>query len=230
MEPTWSGRGYLCPAPQRRRERHEWTTGETDLVPRMSYRDQHIGAFLDDVASRRVTPAGGTAAAIVAATGTALCEMACIHTIGKEEYADVAEELADVREELERQRETLLDLADRDAEAVDELLAAVGDEATQRAAKKAIGVPLSIAEACLTVLECATQVTEKGTRNAVADADAGVLIAHSALRSCVYIVRTNLDRIADDAFVTKTERRTADVERSAERAVEQVMATNGDDQ
>lgn len=230
VEPTVSGRSYLCPVPERRRGRREWTTDGNDPGPRMSYGDQHIEAFLDDVASRRVTPAGGTAAAIVGATGTALCEMACIHTIESDEDADVAGELAEVRDELERQREALLDLADRDTAAVDELLAASGDEATRRAEKTAIGVPLSIAEACLNVLECATVVTEKGNRNVVADAVAGVLIAHSALRSCVYIVRTNLERMADDDFVAETERRAVDVERSAERAVEQVMATDRSDQ
>lgn len=196
----------------------------------MSYGDHQIETFLDGVASRQVTPAGGTAAAIVGATGAALCEMACIHTIGKDEHADVSGELADVRDELERQRAVLLDLADADAAAIDELLAASGDDATQRAAKTAIGVPLSIAEACLNVLECATVVTAACTRNAVADAVAGVFVAHSAVRSCVYIVRTNRDRITDDTFLAETDRRTADVERSAERAVEQVLATDGDDQ
>ncbi|WP_144900770.1 cyclodeaminase/cyclohydrolase family protein [Halobellus captivus] len=40
-----------------------------------------IGTFLDDVASERVTPAGGTVVAVSAAMGAALCEMACIHTV-----------------------------------------------------------------------------------------------------------------------------------------------------
>jgi len=42
--------------------------------------DAPIGAFLDDVASERVTPAGGTVVAIAGAMSAALCEMACIHT------------------------------------------------------------------------------------------------------------------------------------------------------
>jgi formiminotetrahydrofolate cyclodeaminase len=192
---------------------------------RMSYGDQPISDFLENVASQRVTPAGGTAAALVGAIGTALCEMVCLHTIGKDGYADVEEEIAEIQDELRTQRGFLLELADKDADVVDELLAAYRDDSDQTVAmKKATGVPLTIAEACLPVLEHATVVTEKGNRNAVPDAGTGSFLVHSALQASVFTVRTNLGNIPDATFTEQMETRAADLERSAEIEFERVLS------
>ena len=192
----------------------------------MSYAEQSIRDFLDDVASHEVTPAGGTTAALGGAMGTALCEMVCLHTIERDEYADVAEEMAERRDDLERQRELLLELADADAAVVDELLAAFRDDAGQTAAqKKATGVPLAIADACVPVLEHATVVIENGNTNAVPDAVIGSHLVYAALEATVFTVRTNLGHLSDPAFVDEMETRAADLERSAERSFEQIMAT-----
>ena len=84
----------------------------------MTVADRTIGEFLNDIASENVTPAGGTAAAIGGATGAALCETVCIHTIERDGPADGKTELAEIRTDLGTQRAHLLDLAERDAEVV----------------------------------------------------------------------------------------------------------------
>jgi formiminotetrahydrofolate cyclodeaminase len=191
----------------------------------MRYGDQSIRGFLDDVASQRVTPAGGTGAAIGAAIGTALCEMVCLHTVGRDEYADVDRELVERREALRGHRDTLLELADRDADVVDELFGGAPDEAGRTVAmKRATGVPLAIAEACLSVLEHATVVTEKGNRNAVPDAVTGSFLVHSALEAAVFTVRSNLRHLSEPAFTGETETRAAAVERAAETEFERILA------
>ena len=191
----------------------------------MSYGDQPIRDFLDGVASSEVTPAGGTAAAIVGAIGTALSEMVCLHTIGKDGYGDVEAELAEIREDLGTRRAFLLDLADRDAEAVDDLFAASrGDADRPVALKQATGVPLTIAQACLPVLEQTTVVAEKGTRNAVPDAGTGSFLVHSALQASVFTVRTNVASLPDAAVAERMERRAAGIERSAEVEFERVLS------
>lgn len=192
----------------------------------MTYDERTIGEFLDGVASREVTPAGGTSAALVGAIGTALCEMVCLHTIGRDEYADVAAEMADARDELGVQRELLLDLADRDAEVVEDLLGASGDGPAPTAARKrATGVPLAIAEACLPVLEHATVLTERGNSNAAPDAGTGSFLVRSALEASLFTVRCNLDGISDPSFVEEMETRAADLERAAETEFERAMAS-----
>lgn len=194
----------------------------------MSYGDQPIGDFLESVASSEVTPAGGTTAALVGALGTALCEMVCLHTVGKDGYADVEEAMAETQDELGNRRRVLLELADRDAAVVEELLAARRDEADRTAAlKKATGVPLAVAETCLLVLEQATVVTEAGYGNAVPDAGTGSFLVHAALEASVFTVRTNVELVSDPAFSAEMETRAAEIERSAEVEFERVRSRIG---
>jgi len=177
-----------------------------------------------------VTPAGGTAAAVGGAVGTALCEMACLHTIGKDGYADVEAEMVELREEFRTRRERLLDLADRDAAAVDDLFDASREDADRTVAmKRATGVPLAIAEACLPVLEGAGVVAEKGNANAVPDAVTGAFLVRAALEACVATVRSNLDPIPDPSFVEEVAARAADLERAAAVEFERVTTNAGGD-
>ncbi|WP_251328821.1 cyclodeaminase/cyclohydrolase family protein [Haloplanus pelagicus] len=189
----------------------------------MTSNARSIDRFLDEIASESVAPAGGTAAAVAGGLGAALCEMVCIHTVGR--GADAAG-LADVRDELRTQRGHLLDLAETDAAVVDELFGASGTEARPESGagiERAVGVPLTTARACLTVLELATDVTATGTPTAVADAATGVLLVDAALRASLLTARHNLDRIPDPSFVDEIERRAAEIEARADRAEKRAM-------
>ena len=194
----------------------------------MDYRDQTIAQFCSSIASTNVVPAGGSAAAVVGATGAALCELTCIHTVEKEEFADVASDLARAKADLERQRSVLLDLADRDAAAVEALLAAADDETRASTAKRATGVPLAIAEACQTVLEQAVVVTATGSPRAVPDAVTGAFLARAALQAAVFTVRTNRRDISDEEFVADVEQRVGDVETASREVFDRVMANAED--
>ena len=52
-----------------------------------------IEHFLDELASRKPTPGGGSAAAVIGAMAAALLSMVCNLTIGKAKYRDVEREL-----------------------------------------------------------------------------------------------------------------------------------------
>jgi len=189
----------------------------------MDYEAQPLGELLSGIASTAVTPAGGTAGAVVGAIGTALCEMVCIHL----EAADAAPDadLAARREELEDRRARLLILAEADAEVVDELFASAGGDPST--VKRSVGVPLSLAETCLEVLETATTVTGAADRPVVADAATGSYFVHAALRSALFTVRSNLEHVDEPSFVEESERRAADLEASADRALADVVANVG---
>lgn len=192
----------------------------------MNYRTPTIDEFLTRIASETVAPAGGTAAAVVGAIGTSLCEMVCIHTLEKDEYANVAADMADTRDELQEQREHLLDLAEADADIVEELFSMTAGKTDGSDIKRSIGIPLTIAVACETVLELATAVTAKGNRNTLADAGTSILLVHSALRASIFTVRSNLDHVSDQSFIDEIEQRVTQIESRAndahERAVEHI--------
>jgi formiminotetrahydrofolate cyclodeaminase len=191
----------------------------------MEYGTRPIGAFLDDTASARLTPAGGTAAAVVGAIGTACCEMVCIHLEAAEVETDV--DLADVGTDLEAQRTTLLTLAAADAEVVADLFSAPGDGADPETAKRSVEVPLSVAEACLRTIEGAATVTGVSDRPVVADAATGAHLASGALEAALRNARVNVAEVDDEAFVADTRRRATTVQTAAEAAVEATI-TNVD--
>ena len=86
----------------------------------MTFADQSIDEFLESVASATVTPSGGAVAAVCGAAGAALCQMVCIHTAGKDGYADVEREMHSARDAFETHRIRLLALADEDGPGSDE--------------------------------------------------------------------------------------------------------------
>lgn len=189
----------------------------------MHYRDQSLDEFLSGVASNRVAPAGGTATAVVGAVGAALCEMVCIHSIENPDSDASATGLHDVRDDLHRHRIHLLELADTDGKLVDELFGADSGAVEQSDVKRSIGVPLTIADACLDVLELATDVTEMGNQRAVADAASGVILTRAALRAAVFTVRSNLGQVSDSSFVDDVEGDITEIEQRADEASERAM-------
>lgn len=197
----------------------------------VTFANQTISEFLGNVAASTVTPSGGAVAAIGGASGAALCEMVCIHTIEKDSYADVRTELTGIRDELGNRRDRLLELADEDSIAVDELQAAFetpnDEDRAELVLEKSRGtveVPLEIAGACLDVLEHARVVTAKGNRNALADAGTGAFLAHSAHQASIFTVQSNLTLIEDITAVTEIEKNLAEIDKRSEEALTQVKS------
>jgi len=191
----------------------------------MGYESRPLAGLLSEIASTNVTPAGGTAGAVVGAIGTSLCEMVCIHTLARDDHAAVAAEMADVRVDLKRRRDQLLDLAATDAAVVAAAFGTGSGEPDEADFKRATGVPLTTATACLDFLERARAVVREGTATAVVDAGTGVFLVHSALRASVFTARRNLQRVSEPAFVAEIERRSAETERAAAAAREAVLET-----
>lgn len=196
----------------------------------MTFANQTLDEFLASVAAPTVTPSGGAVAAVGGAFGAALCEMACIHTVEKEGYADVHAEFGDRRDELAEHRTRLLELADEDAVAVEELQAAFETsddgraELVQDRALRAVDVPVAVAESCLDILEHATAATANGNTNALADAGSGALLTRSALRSSVLTARTNLELLEDTATVSEIDDRLDTISNESDEALSRITS------
>jgi formiminotetrahydrofolate cyclodeaminase len=175
--------------------------------------DTPIGEFLDAIASERVAPAGGTAAAITAATGAALGEMVCVHTIAAADDGGESDDLPELRAGLRRRRRKLLALGDQDATLVDELFG--GGEPSTRLQRRAAGIPLAVSEAAVRVLTDAETVHRRGRPGVAADAKTGAYLADAAVRASLETVRINIAALPDQSFAATLEDRATDVERSA---------------
>ena len=175
-------------------------------------KDISIELFLDDLASRKPTPGGGSAAAVMGAMGAALVSMVCNLTIGRTQYRDFEEKLKSVLTKAEELRRDLIKMIEEDVQAFDSVMRAyhmprsTKDETVTRAQviqtalKAATLVPMRCCRACREVIILGRVVGDKGNHSVVSDAGVAAVAAYAALRSAALNVFTNARAITDRIF------------------------------
>ena len=137
--------------------------------------------FLDSLASKNPTPGGGAAAAVAGAMAAALVEM-----------------VVNLSKNLELKtgnlRTRLLALADEDAKAFDEVMAAYKSKSKVRIKKallKAIEVPEETKKLSKDVEKLARIAAKRGNKNAVSDAKTAIHLAQAAQKSAEENIKIN---------------------------------------
>ena len=145
----------------------------------MPYIDSPMHRYLEDLASSKPAPGGGSAAALVGATGAALGSMVANFTVGREKFAAVEVQAQAGLVACEKLRGELSALIQADVEAYSKYAAATGlpkasDEektarssAIQLAMKSAASVPMEVGRKCQEVLEVCQNLLEIGNPNLV---------------------------------------------------------------
>ena len=136
-----------------------------------------IAAYLDALGARTPAPASGSGAAVAAAIGATLAELAARFS----DEPDTAERLVGLRTELLR-------LADADAAAYSDFMRTRSDADRDRT----IDVPLALAEAAAEVAALARVLVETGNPRVAGDAEAGYELAAAAARVGSRLVEINL--------------------------------------
>ena len=138
--------------------------------------------YLEDLASDQPTPGGGAWAAVSAAAGAAMIAMVARLTIKKKGYEEVVDRMRAIADECDDERYTLLALADRDAEAYREVMAAyklpkaspeeqhTWSTTLQKALERAADIPLEVARRSVYLMGLAEETLTSGNPNAASDA------------------------------------------------------------
>jgi len=170
-----------------------------------------VEGFLEVLGSDAPTPGGGAAGAIAAATGAALVAMVGRLTVGKPGFEDVDDRMRALVDRADAARAELLHLADRDAHAFDEVMAAFKlaketDEqresrsaAIQAGYERAAGVPLEIARAAVDLMELAGEATATGNPQAASDALSGAAELYCATLCAAANVEINAASMKDES-------------------------------
>ncbi|MCY3800451.1 MAG: cyclodeaminase/cyclohydrolase family protein [Chloroflexi bacterium] len=200
-----------------------------------------IGEFLDSLASKSSTPGGGAAAAMTAALGAAIIEMACSFAIGRRKYASHQDQLQHASDRCREIRARAIELADLDSQVFQEVMDAFRlprdskvrrecrKRAISRSAENSARVPLELAELCGELVGLGADAAELGNPNLVADAVGGAALARGAVRICELNVRSNLALVSDDEFVASARRRlrhAVDASQSADVLVERYLSND----
>ena len=183
-----------------------------------------VDELLEEVASTRSVPAGGSVAAICATLAAALVAM-CARLAG-----DHWEHAAGAAAQAESLRTRLAPMAERDAKAYLDALAAMRAEpahvpqerhdfALGQALALAADVPLEIAEAAADVAELAASVAERGNPSVQPDAASAACIATACAQAAAHLVEINLASQTDDERVSRGRRALEAAEAASSRAL-----------
>lgn len=167
------------------------------------YADLTIDELLGELASPSPAPGAGFAAALSVSMGAAIVTMA----------ARLSPEWPDSRgcaAQAETLRKRVMDLANRNAEAYAQALAALGgkeekyrtrDETMGDALARAADVPLEIGDAATSVAALAAEVAEHGEPRFSADCAVAASLALAGARAAATLVEVNLGTTSDDRRV-----------------------------
>ena len=168
------------------------------------YLEQPLQVYLDDLASAKPAPGGGSAAALSGAMAAALASMVARLTLGKTEYAGVEQEIESLIQQTEALRERFQQLVQEDIDAYGRLSASFKmprDSGAERATRttaiqarlvEAALVPLEIVERSAELLPLCQRIAEIGNVNVLSDVGIGAMFASSAGAGAGQLVRINL--------------------------------------
>ena len=172
-------------------------------------KDLNVTGFLDALSSADPTPGGGSAAALVGATGAALLAMVAGMPKSRTNAAEERSALDSAHPQLMAHQATLVELIDRDASAYDLVIAAfrlpkaTDDEkaarraAVQKATQIATEVPLDTIRACVDAMRAGRAVAAHGNQNAASDAKVGYRLLMAAAQGAQDNVEINLGGLTD---------------------------------
>ncbi len=174
-----------------------------------------VSEYVEQLASKRPAPGGGSAAALVGALGAALGEMVANFTVGKKKFAEVEEEVGAALATLTDLRRRLLGLTDADAEAYTKVGAAYAmpkdteeqkadrAQAIEQALQAAAEVPRQVVLISGQVLVELPVLLEKGNPNLLSDVGVAAKLALAAAECGWLNVEINLAFIKDEKFTTQ---------------------------
>jgi formiminotetrahydrofolate cyclodeaminase len=183
--------------------------------------DQPLRAFIDKLATEDPAPAGGSVAALVVAMAAALIAKVAR---ASPSWSDAGAAAA----QAERLRKRTAPLAQSDADAYEEALAAlhlpaqlepqVRNMAIGQVLARAVEIPLVIAEAGADAATLAAVAAERGSLDRRGDAVAAAVLAEAGARAAAQLVAVNLVVTPDDERVQRA-RALAEVASAAARSV-----------
>lgn len=159
--------------------------------------------FLNTIATKPSTPAGGSTAALGAATAAALIEMVARYTIDREEVEKkTIAYMEGLVDEASFLRHEFLNYMDKDVGAYKDLMAAQKnkEEDMEGYHKKSIQIPLQMAERLVYMIGLIEDIFETGSQILLTDTTAALLIAKVTFISLIYHIRFNLTYIKDKEF------------------------------
>ncbi|XP_071766620.2 formimidoyltransferase-cyclodeaminase [Centroberyx gerrardi] len=175
--------------------------------------------FVRSVGARTAAPGGGSVSAAVAALGAALGAMVGQMTYGKKQFENLDSVMRRLIPPFHQAMNDLLVMVDADSTAFNSYMAALKmpkntaeemkrrDAAMQEGLKKAVGVPLALAEKVNVLWPSLKEMLLYGNIACKSDAQVAAKALETAVFGAYYNVVINLKDITDDGFKMATQKK-----------------------
>ena len=174
--------------------------------------EYQVADFMERLASDAPAPGGGSASALMGASGASLAAMVAGLTLGKEKYREFAAQTEALQANGIRLQKRFLELIDLDTEAFNEVSAAYklpkaddAEKETRRAAieqalQNATKTPFAMMQAAVECLELVAGAVGKTNASAASDLGVAAYSLHAATQGAWLNVLINLGGIKDASF------------------------------
>jgi len=201
-----------------------------------NYATEALQVYLDDAASKKPAPGGGSVSACVGALGAALVAMVCNLTQGREKFVGVESEIVALVGKAEADRTRLEQLLQDDTTAYNGVIDAYKmpkDTDEEKAARKAAvqaglivaaDVPLESCRVAVDVCRLSKVAAQLGNPQAITDAGIGAILGEAAVVGAALNVRINLGSIEDCDYTASAGAEIDTIQAEAAALREEVLA------
>jgi formiminotetrahydrofolate cyclodeaminase len=157
------------------------------------YKNHTLCEYLDVLSKRTPVPGGGSAAALIAATGAALVSMVANYSKGRSKSKRVENKICSLLKQNEQIRKRLIDLIDLDTKVYLNVVKTRGASAQikKKALKEASKVPLEVCRLCYKAIQLIPYLVENGNPHLTSDLEVAAEMFLAAFNSAHINVEVN---------------------------------------
>jgi formiminotetrahydrofolate cyclodeaminase len=157
------------------------------------YKNHTLCEYLDVLSKRTPVPGGGSAAALIAATGAALVSMVANYSKGRSKSKRVENKICSLLKQNEQIRKRLIDLIDLDAKVYLNVVKTRGASAQikKKALREASKAPLEVCRLCYKAIQLIPYLVENGNPHLTSDLEVAAEMFLAAFNSAHINVEVN---------------------------------------
>ena len=157
------------------------------------YKDHTLQDYLDVLSKKTPVPGGGSAAALVAATGVALILMVARYSKGRPKSKNVERKIQKIIAQGTALLRRLVTLIDLDAQAYLNVVKSrqAGEKAKKTALAKAASVPREVCRLCYRGVDLLPYLVEMGNHHLISDIEVAAELLLAAFNAAVINVEVN---------------------------------------
>ena len=197
------------------------------------YLNKVFSEFIDDLASEKSSPGGGSVAALTGAQAVSLVLMVSRLTLGKKKYEDVQAEVEEIIRKADPIKSSLMGKVDEDVAIFGEIMGCYKipkeerDGPLKECLKKSAYFSFSMVEEGLEIMKMASRIGEIGNSNLISDAAIAVTLGMSTIESSIINVRINLQPLGDEKVTTELEEKMSSIRQEAQSVKEKAFEIIG---